>query len=130
MIMTGEVDDEILSDRVATQHPGYYSRRGTPETNPASSACIHDHEPMQYFCGGFNGGTSREYLKMSQHIMDNINSDLENNIIAIWHDESHINRYFIDHPPTKILSPSYCWAPGYGLPFPNKIITLDKNQYF
>ena len=129
MLMVGEVGDEILSDIVGTQHPGYYSRRGTPETNPESSACIHDHEPMEYFCGAFNGGTSSEYLKMSQTIYDNVNSDLEKNIIAVWHDESHINRYFIDHPPTKILCPSYCWPHGYGLPFPAKIIALDKNQY-
>ena len=128
MLMVGEVGDEILSDRVATQHPGYYGSRGTPETEPISSACVYDHEPMQYFAGGFNGGTSSEYLKMSQTIMNNIDSDLDKGYIAVWHDESHLNRYFIDHPPTKILCPSYCYHIPYGLPFPSKIITLDKNH--
>ena len=129
MLMVEGVGDEILSDRVATQHPGYYTCRGTPETNPASSACVYSHEPMQYFAGGFNGGSSTEYLKMSQIIATNIDSDLNKGLIAVWHDESHLNRYFIDHPPTKILCPSYCWAQGYGLPFPKKIIALDKNNY-
>lgn len=128
MLMVGEVGDEILSDRVATQHPGFYGSRGSPETEPTSSACVYDHEPMQYFAGGFNGGTSSEYLKMSQTIMNNIDSDLDKGYIAVWHDESHMNRYFIDHPPTKILCPSYCYHIPYGLPFPSKIITLDKNH--
>ena len=128
MLMVGEVGDEILSDRVATQHPGFYGSRGSPETEPTSSACVYAHEPMQYFAGGFNGGTSSEYLKMSQTIMNNIDSDLDKGYIAVWHDESHMNRYFIDHPPTKILCPSYCYHIPYGLPFPSKIITLDKNH--
>ena len=55
MRFVDKVGDEILGDRVATQHPGYYSKRGTPETNPTSLACVYDHEYMQYFAGGFNG---------------------------------------------------------------------------
>ena len=102
------VGDEILSDRVATQHPGYYGTRGTPETNPASLACVLPFEQMQYFAGGFNGGTKTEYLKMAQKLSDNIQIDYDKNIIAVWHDESHMNRYFIDNPPTTILSPHYC----------------------
>ena len=57
------VGDEIISNRVATQHPHFYGRRGTPETNPKSLAYVQPHEEMQYFAGGFNGGTSTEYLK-------------------------------------------------------------------
>lgn len=102
------VGTEILSDRVATQHPGYYGTRGTPEINPESLACVFPFEQMQYFAGGFNGGTKTEYLKMAQKLSDNIRLDYNKNIIAVWHDESHMNRYFIDNPPTTILSPNYC----------------------
>lgn len=123
------VGNEILSDRVATQHPGYYERRGTPETNPASLACVHSHEEIQYyFAGGFNGGSSTEYLKMAKQISNNIDIDYSNGLIAVWHDESHMNRYFIDNPPTKILSPSYCYGESMNIPFEKRLIALDKNH--
>ena len=107
MLFVNDVGNEILSDRVATQHPGYYGARGTPEYRSESLAYVHQFEEMQYFAGGFNGGSSSEYLKMSETLSKNIYQDFLNNIISIWHDESHMNRYFIDHPPTKILDPSY-----------------------
>jgi histo-blood group ABO system transferase len=122
------VGDEILSDRVATQHPGYYERRGTPETNPASLACVNSNEDMQYFAGGFNGGASTEYLKMAKQISNNIDIDYSNGLIAVWHDESHMNRYFIDNKPTKILSPSYCYGESMNIPFERRLIALDKNH--
>jgi histo-blood group ABO system transferase len=122
------VGGEILSNRVATQHPGYYEQRGTPETNPLSLACVFPHEDMQYFAGGFNGGTSEEYLKMSEVISNNIDLDLSRDIIAVWHDESHMNRYFIDNPPTKILNPSYCYPENWNIPFERKLLALDKNH--
>jgi histo-blood group ABO system transferase len=102
--------------------------RGTPETSPYSLACVRPHENMQYFAGGFNGGTSSEYLKMAKSLSDNIENDYSRGVIAIWHDESHINRYFIDNPPTKILSPSYCYAESWDLPFEKKLLALDKNH--
>ncbi len=129
MIFVGNVGDEILSDRVSTQHPGYYGRRGTPETNPNSLACVYPNEEMQYFAGGFNGGTSDEFLKMSSKISDNIDDDYSRGIIAIWHDESHTNRYFIDNPPTKILDPSYCCIEHWmNCPFGRRLLALDKNH--
>jgi len=128
MLFVGEVGDEILSDRVATQHPGLYGTRGTPETNPESLACVYPHEEMQYLAGGFNGGTSEEYLKMAHTISKNINIDYSKGIIALWHDESHFNRYCIDNPPTKILSPSYCYGESLRIPFEKKLIALDKNH--
>jgi len=128
MLFVGEVGDEILSDRVATQHPGLYGTRGTPETNPESLACVYPHEQMQYFAGGFNGGKSEEYLRMANTISNNIDIDYAKGIIALWHDESHLNRYFIDNPPTKILSPSYCYGEGMHIPFEPKLVALNKNH--
>lgn len=122
------VGNEILSDRVATQHPGYYDTRGTPETNPKSLACVFPFEHMQYFAGGFNGGSSSEYLKMAERLSGNIQHDYNNGIIAVWHDESHINRYFLDNPPTKILDPGYCYGESLKPPFTPRLIALDKNH--
>lgn len=128
MKFVGYVGEEILSDRVATQHPGYFSRRGTPETRPDSTAFVHPDEEMEYFAGGFNGGSSYEYLRMAKIISNNIEKDLERGIIAVWHDESHMNRYFIDNKPTKILDPSYCYPESVNIPFERKLLALDKNH--
>jgi histo-blood group ABO system transferase len=83
---------------------------------------------MSYFAGGFNGGSSIEFLKMCDKISTNIEKDLQNGYIAIWHDESHLNRYFLDNPPTKILDPGYCYPESWGLPFSKKLLALDKNH--
>jgi len=128
MIFVDYVNDEIISDRVATQHPGYLGERGTPEMRPESLAYVSPNEEMQYFAGGFNGGNSYEFLKMSKILSTNIDKDYLNGIIAIWHDESHINRYLIDNKPTKILTPSYCYVESMCLPFEKKLVALEKNH--
>lgn len=130
MKFINNVDGEIFGERVVTQHPGYYGRRGTPEKRSESLAYVKEDEEMQYFAGGFNGGTSYEYLKMSKQLSDNIDIDYDNGIIATWHDESHMNRYFIDNEPTKILNPGYCFGQSMKLPFFPKLIALDKHNFY
>ncbi len=128
MLFVDFVGDEILSDRVATIHPGFLGGRGTPETNPASSACVRSDERMVYYAGGFNGGSKDEFLKMSNQLNTNIKNDLDKNVIAVWHDESHFNRYCINNAPTKVLSPSYCYPESWKIPYDKKLLALDKNH--
>lgn len=127
MLFVGDVGEEILSERVATIHPGFKGGRGTPETNPDSSAYIRPDEPMIYFAGGFNGGTKEEYLRMSNTISVNINDDYRKGLIAVWHDESHMNRYFVNFRPTKILDYDYC-CPETWKKDRSKLLALDKNH--
>lgn len=101
-------EGEIFSDSItATEHPGYVGMNGTPERNPESAAYC----PIvrNYFCGGFNGGTTETFLKMSEMIAAAVDLDTRNGIKAIWNDESHLNRYLYDNPPARILSPSFCY---------------------
>lgn len=128
MSFIGTVGDEILSRLVAVQHPGFYNRRGTPETRPESRAYVSEDTQMQYFCGGFIGGECGEFIRMAEVIEDRVLADLNDGIIAVWHEESHSNRYFVDNPPTLILNPGYCWVRNYHLPFPGKLEALDKNH--
>lgn len=48
--------------------------------------------------------------------------------MAVWHDESHWNRYCIDHKPTTILSPSYCYPESWNLPYKKRLLALDKDH--
>lgn len=106
-------ENEILSDGItATEHPGYVGLHGTPEANPRSAAYLPTIRT--YFCGGFNGGTSAAFLQMANAISQAVDQDDANRILAVWHDESHLNRYLYDHPPAKILSPSFCYPENAG----------------
>lgn len=103
--------DEIFSDGItATEHPGYVGLGGTPDKNTRSSAYLPS--VRTYFCGGFNGGTSAAFLRMAEAIDMAVNADDRKGVVALWHDESHLNRYLHDHPPARILSPSFCYPQG------------------
>jgi hypothetical protein len=84
-------------------------------------------EGKYYVQGSFNGGTSTAYLALVRQLEKNIQADLDNNIIAVWHDESHLNRYVSDKHP-KVLSPAYAYSEGAELGFPPKILMLDKKK--
>ena len=128
MRFVGDVGDEILGDSVATIHPGFLGGRGTPETRPQSTAYIHPMDNLVYYAGGFNGGSSSNFLKMSEQIDRNIDVDSRNGIIAVWHDESHLNKFFTKNKPTTVLNPSYCYPESWNLNYDKKLLALDKNH--
>ena len=58
----------------------------------------------------------------------NIMQDLKRlNYIARWHDESHLNRYFTDNLPTKLLSPEYYCFTSFCNPMPTVRITSPED---
>ena len=131
-----KVGDEVLGDLVATMHPYqslYPKESRSYDRNPNSLAFVAPGEEGEnYYAGGFNGGKTECFLKMAEVIADRVNQDLEKDVIALWHDESQMNRYLIDNPPTLSLTPTYCFAeeqmgnPNY--PYEPKIIALKKNH--
>ncbi len=83
---------------------------GTPDANPKSSACIFPDEKMiSYFAGGFQGGTREAFLTMCRQIASNVKMDERNDVMALWHDESHLNRYCVTNKPLSILSQSFIY---------------------
>lgn len=133
MRFVDKVGDEALGDLVATIHPGFYNKQRhewTYEKRQESTAYMAPNQGYSYFAGGFNGGKSATFLKMAKTIKDNIDADEKKGIIAIWHDESHLNRYLFSNPPTNALSPSYCFPESWGhLPFKKRLLALDKNHH-
>jgi len=136
MLCTKPIGEEILPTKkkplVFVQHPGYFDKDRDAfnyERNPNSLAYISPDKGRYYFMGGLNGGTKAAYLSMIDTLDQQIKKDKSNNIIAIWHDESYLNRYAIDHVnDIKILSPGYGYPEGWDLPFDPKIIIRDKNK--
>ncbi len=137
MLFLEHVGEEILpdsgNDLVFVQHP-LMSRKDVNEfsyeRNPDSLAYIPHGEGLTYFMGGLNGGRSKSYLEMMDELERRISSDEEKGIIAIWHDESHLNRYALDHfSKIKVLDSSYGYAEGRDLPFKKRILIRDKKYH-
>jgi histo-blood group ABO system transferase len=92
---------------IGTTHPGFAGKRGTPEYRPMSSAYIPGNMDITYLCGGFFGGSSDYFLKAVSRMKENIDLDLSKGVVAIWHDESHLNKYFLENPPISILDKNF-----------------------
>jgi len=119
---------------LVVRHPGFYNLPNyeyTYDRNPRSSAFIPMGLGRYYVCGGINGGTSQAFLKLCHTLNDRINRDLKRDVIALWHDESQINRYILFRHDCRVLHPGYCWPEeDYHLPYPCMILIRSKARYF
>ncbi len=95
------------------QHPNFVNKRGQFEFDPRSKASVNEKNDLStYWQCSFWGGKSKEILKMCKELNKRINLDLKNKIIAIWLDESHLNKYFVENKKkVHTYSPSYTY-PG------------------
>ncbi|MDB4919622.1 family 6 glucosyltransferase [Mucilaginibacter sp.] len=126
-ILPSETNDGLL----AVKHPGFWDKPSSGylyDRNSGSTAYIPEGDGEHYFMGGFNGGQTAAYLLLIKTLNNNIHTDLDKDVIALWHDESHLNRYLLDKNP-KILSPAYGFVEGYDIPFKPKLIVLLKEKY-
>ncbi len=128
--------EEILGDGLTvTTHPGYPP--GTPvdehpyERRETSTAYVPLGKGRQYHPGAFVGGKRAAFLHLAHYLADAVDLDIRNGIHAVWYEESHLNRYLIDHPPAVILDKRYCWWDHNWGPDPAKqgaiVMHLDKH---
>ena len=122
--------DVLANDRlIVVQHPGFWRKLSDSlpyDRNPECNAYIPMGEGDVYVMGGLNGGPTDIYKKMIMELDLAIKEDFDKGIIALWHDESHINKYIQSHP-YKLLDPGYGYPQGwYRFPFENKIMIRDK----
>jgi hypothetical protein len=113
------------------QHPGFYNKfrfQYTYERRRKSTAYIPYWQGKNYVCGGMNGGYREQYLSMAGDLRRNIDTDEKNNIVALWHDESHLNKYALKSR-YKLSHPGYMYPDGWNLPFERKIGLRDKLRF-
>ena len=134
--IVANVGEEVLQDLVGVLHPYKIleSKKVYPyEKRKESTAHVADQDHDKYYAAAFVGGKSTNFLNMAKTIAERVEEDERNNIVAKWHDESHLNKYFNENPPTA-LSPSYMFPeeliehPQY--PFEPKIVALKKQSSF
>ncbi|XP_026541615.1 N-acetyllactosaminide alpha-1,3-galactosyltransferase-like isoform X1 [Notechis scutatus] len=103
---------ETLDTSVAQLHAWFYKAQRnlfTYERRPESAAHIPYEEGDYYYHGAVFGGTPLQVLNLTRQCYQGILQDKRREVEAIWHDESHLNKYFLLNKPTKLLSPEYCW---------------------
>ena len=110
MVFAGRFGSEALGESVALQHSSFYNTpkaRYTYDHNPNSTACMETGD--LYYHAAVFGGTWQAVGNLTESCHRGIMTDKRNRVEALWHDESHLNKYFWLHKPSKVLSPEYGW---------------------
>jgi GR25 family glycosyltransferase involved in LPS biosynthesis len=133
------IDKEVLPDSSGysfTTHHGFYQKKYSDlayEKNSKSTAYIpfDKSKTYKYFAGGFYGAKKDKFMELCKTLDEKITEDEKNNYIAVWHDESHINKFCFDlnynfkqlgidyHIPEEKLKSFHI----------KKLIYLDKKKY-
>lgn len=116
---------EALGTSVAQLHGWWYFRRPQElpyEHRPQSAACIPPGQGDFYYDGALVGGTPLEMLRLIQAYLSGMKHDLQLGLSSTY--ESHLNKYFFLHKPTKLLSPEYNWNEALRPPPQVRIVRL------
>ena len=126
-------DIEKKEGLTVVQHPGYawsnkidypYERRSE------SLAYIPWNCGKKYVIGALYIGNRNCFLEMAEELDRNVKEDLKNRVIALFHDESHLNRYIIGRSDIRVVGPSYCYPTNTDIPVEEIIGGEEKTKYF
>lgn len=120
-------------------HPCHYLKMsphdkfpGAFENNVLSSAFVGEQcDTSVYYQGCLWGGKVPEVIEMIEQLDKRVDDDLNHNIIAVWHDESHLNRFFIDNKSqVNTLGPEFAFPEVFEshCNFSSKIVHLAKDN--
>ena len=119
-------------DFLFVNHPIFYNKSNleyTYDRNPNSKAYIPFGEGRDYVSGGVNGGKTKAFLELIVELKKSVDIDREAGVIALWHDESHLNRYAYENGNYMLLSPAYFYPEGWNGPFSPLILVREKTKY-
>ncbi|XP_062380791.1 globoside alpha-1,3-N-acetylgalactosaminyltransferase 1-like isoform X4 [Sardina pilchardus] len=117
MVFESRFGAEAFGELVATIHNGWYltGRNELPyERRTASQAYVPKGQGDFYYGGALYGGHVDVVHRLTSTCEEQLSIDKQKSIEAAWQEESHLNRYFILHKPTKLLSPEYLWDKAKG----------------
>jgi hypothetical protein len=114
------------------QMPPHNEYPGAFETNPLSLSHITKTDNLSvYYQGCLWGGKVPDVLELIDELNSRVDKDLENNVIAVWHDESHLNKFFIERKESvHTLGPEFAYPEVFSeyCNFSKKIVHLSKDN--
>jgi hypothetical protein len=142
LVVDKVLEEEFFTDKplFGVWHPCHYLQMpphnklpGAFETNSKSLSYIdiEKESPSIYYQGCLWGGKVSEVLEMIEELEHRINDDSSKGIIAVWHDESHLNKYFIENKEkVNTLTSQYAYPEVFSeyCNFEPKIIHLAKDN--
>jgi hypothetical protein len=85
---------------------------GAWETRPQSEAFVPRKLRRQYFCGGTWFGPRQAIGEMLEELSGQVSEDKKIEVIAKWHDESHLNKWAAQKS-INTFSPELCFDETY-----------------
>ena len=88
-----------------TEYPGAF------ETNTNSRAGVtEEDDTSMYYQGCLWGGRVPEVMDMIEELDSRVEEDLSNDVIAVWHDESQLNKFYSEvKEDVHLLGPEYAY---------------------
>jgi len=101
---------------------------GAWEVREESQAYVARKHRKKYFCGGIWFGERTAFLSLIQKLETQERIDSARGITALWHDESHLNKWATEHKFSN-YSPSLCFEKSYNnlVGIENIITAVNKN---
>jgi hypothetical protein len=145
------------NDMVLILHPGFYRPKGfrllttyarTPQTlmrdlrlkicmgglgswesRRESVAFVPRRKRKNYVCGGTWFGTNETFLRYVAILRKQVDLDASNKVMAVWHDESHLNKLAIDYK-VALSDSRFCFDPRFAnlRNVPNLIEAVNKYE--
>lgn len=129
-----QIDTLNINCFFGVHHPGNYfvNNIESLETDPNSLAFVNRNlipEGYKYIQGCLWGGVGHNFINMIEILKNNTEKDFINQIVAKWHDESHLNKFCIDNfNKFNFLTSSYAYPENWNIPIEKIIIHKDKNM--
>lgn len=89
-----------------------YGALGKWEERDSSTAYVPRHLRKKYYCGGIWFGHQNAIRKMIDQLSSNVKVDESRAIMAVWHDESHLNQWAANNDHSD-ENPRLCFDETY-----------------
>uniref|UniRef100_H2N831 Alpha 1,3-galactosyltransferase 2 n=1 Tax=Pongo abelii TaxID=9601 RepID=H2N831_PONAB len=112
---SGTFGPEALAELVAQLHSWHYhwpSWLLPFERDAHSAAAMAWGEGDFCYHAAVFWGSVAALRGLTAHCVGGLAWDRARGLEARWHDESHLNKFFL--LPAKVLSPEFCWSPDFG----------------
>jgi len=133
--------EELFSTKpyIGVHHPCHFLKMpphnefpGAFETEEKSEAGVESTDDLSvYFQGCLWGGRVPEVIEMMKELDTRTQTDLKNDIIAKWHDESQMNKFFSERrSDVNVLHPAYAFPEDFTdyCKFEPKIVHVSKDN--